>query len=330
MHSKTLLQILKPLAVAVDANPTIPALENVCIRQGRAITSNLALTISNKCDLPDMILPYRELINILNVVDDELEFNISATQIELKVGKPKYKFGAPVDANVFPQATQIKGEATQVDSTFFYAVQQAAKNESQQELSQMRGIFINEGWVIGTDSFGMFKQGIETGLPNLHAPSLLAKCVSGWQEGMIRTNGNHLQCSNNGLEVDLLLIDDNFPKFESVLPESVVPNVLVNRKAFETALKQSQVYEPGIITMKFEPGSIEIVYTNNFAQESFIPIDAKHSLSLSIDFNSTIFSRLISCLPPDCETIQMQITAANKAVYIVHSNITLLIMPYRK
>lgn len=330
MHSKTLLQILKPLAVAVEVNPTIPALENVCIRQGRAITSNLALTISNKCDLPDMMLPYRELINILNVVDDELSFTITDTQIELKAGKPKYKFGAPGDANSFPKPQLIEAEETKVNADFFYAVQQAAKNESQQENSQWRGIFIGGMYVVGNDNFGMFKQDIETGLPNIHAPALFARSVTGWQEGLMRTNGKHLQCSNNGLEIDLLLIDDTFPKLESAMPAVITPNVSLDRKAFETALKQSQVYEPGIITMKFEPGSIEIVYTNNFAQESFIPIEAKHELSLSIDFNSTIFSRLISCLPPDCEAIQMQITAYNKAVFIVHNNITLLIMPYRK
>lgn len=321
MHSKTLLQILKPLAPAIDQKPVLPICESVLIMGGRAYATNTQLSISNKCDLPDMVLPYNKTIAILNVLNEEIE----VTETGIKAGSKKFPLPKPYDANLFPDIAVINSKQIAVTTSDLFAINEAAKNTAADTLSPWQYIFLGNEFIVGNDNYAMFKYGWEKGIINIAIPKLFARAITGQKDGSISTDGKQLLFKSNDIEIIITLGDSKFPNFNSVFP-AFKSNLSVLRGDFEIALRQSAVSAPDSVTLQLSKDKCDFLSSNG----EFVDCAAKTDLNLEITFSPDKLSRIISSLPDECDTLIWMIQDTTKAAFIEYNNITLLIMPKAK
>lgn len=325
MHSKTLLQILKPLAPAIDSKPILPICESVLIKGGRAYATNTKLSISNKCELPDMVLPYAQTIAILSVINEEINIESNANQYIIKAGSKKFPLPKSYDENNFPDIQQIDREKIIISTDDLFAIQQAAKNTANDDLSQWQNIFLGNEFIVGNDNFAMFKYEWEKEIQNIAIQKLFARAILGLSDGSISTNGKQLQFVSGDLYISITLAESNFPNFNGIFP-AFKKNLSCVRGDFEIALKQVSVSNPPSITLIIKKDECNFSSPN----EEFVDCAANTDLEMEITFNPGILGRIISSLPDDCDTLDFMITGETTPVYVQYNNITLLIMPFRK
>lgn len=325
MHSKTLLQILKPLAPAIDSKPMLPICECVMIKNGRAYATNLELSISNACDLPDMILPYAQTMARLSVLNEEVSIIDEDGKYIIKAGYKKFPLPKFRDVNTFPAIPNAPIQISDVDAGFITAVVEAAKNTSNDPMIQWRHVFICDEWIVGNDNYGMYKFDTELSLPNIAVPKIFAKTISRLSSGNISATDTHLFFKSGEIEITVLLAESNFPRFGGLFP-SFVQNLSIIRGDFEIALKQASVSAPTSVTLHIASGQCNISSLNN----DFVDCAAATDLNMDVTFRPDILSRVISSLPDECDTLEFMIESETKPVYVKYKNITLLIMPYAK
>lgn len=328
MNAKQLLQTIKPLLPAVG-NPLLPICDYIAIRSKKATATTLSLTITVNCDLPDMLLPYKETVSILGALgNSEIETENKKGLLSIKSGKDVFKLGKSESLENFPVAPVNNGESYPVSKDFFYAMQMAARNETHNELMVYHGICVRPEYIVGTDGHTVYKQDISTGIPESHLPSSIASICAGWQSGTVRTDGKHFTITSDTIEVDILQIDQKYPDIDAIVPEKIKANVSIDRNEIEQALSKVQVFEKGIIKLTFTPGNIDFYYIKKETEyEAIASAPATHELTLEYGLNSALLSRILSCLPDSCDTIEMEVRDATKAIYIIYDTIKLLIMP---
>lgn len=328
MNAKQLLQTIKPLLPAVG-NPLLPICDYIAIRNKKATATTLSLTITVDCDLPDMLLPYKETVSILGALgNSEIEIENKKGVLSIKSGSDVFKLGKSESIENFPAVPVNDGESYPVSKDFFYAMQMSARNETPNELLQYHGICVRPEYVCGTDAFVCYKQVVNTGISESHLPASIAAICGSFNSGKVKTDGKHFSITSEGLEVDILQIDQKYPDIDAIVPEKIKANVSIDRNEIEQALSKVQVFEKGIIKLTFTPGNIDFYYIKKETEyEAIASAPATHELTLEYGLNSALLSRILSCLPDSCDTIEMEVRDANKAIYIIYDTIKLLIMP---
>lgn len=328
MNAKDLLSIIKPLAPAVG-NPILPICDYIRLHNSKAISTNLRMTITVPCKLPDMLLPYKETVAILSALGSaDILIENKKGLLQIKSGKDVFKLGKTVDADTFPAIPENNGDEYAVSKDFFYAMQQSARNETTNELMVFHGICIRPDYVCGTDGHTCYRHAIETGIPESHLHSSIAAICASFEKGIVKTDGHHFSIKTDTIEIDVLQVDTKYPDIDLVVPSEIKPNVTISRIDIEQALTKVQVFEKGNIKLVFTAGAIDFVYINKeFERQIVTSIPAKHELELEYGLNSGLLSRILSCLPDSCDTIEMQVTGATKPMLIKYDTIKLLIMP---
>lgn len=139
----------------------------------------------------------------------------------------------------------------------------------------------------------------------------------------------------DNIDIITRIIDENYPKYNDVIPKEFNINAIVNKIDFEGAIKRVSMISSDktkIVTMKFEKDKMFISSQARDEGEAYEELNIKYNGSpIDITFNSTYLLDVLKVI--DAEDIEIKLNSSIEPgviSYIGSSNFIYVIMPIRK
>ena len=342
MKTKDLIRKLTFLGKVVPTNPTLPILENVCFREGKAFTSNLENTIEmhgfdevkgSGC------VPFKALLKAAKAVkcdNVKMLFDEGKFKLEGVEKKREFSFNThPADEFVkAPECTDKIGRLTETD---IETITRAVKFTGNDDLRPvMSGVYLNKE-IVATNAHWLGHWEIEG---EIKKPFILDKQAAILLKGALITTvtaGKEFDCVCFGLEeckVYSKIIEGKFPDYEAVLPTKDYSHFFeVDRKGLleslgcalittNSASKQVRIKLTDNITISSE----DVDFENEF--EEIIEVkDCKHTQkenSITFGVNIMFLEMILKDIEND--TVRFELTEPTRAIKVDDNYIVMPVM----
>lgn len=350
---KNVIHYLFPI---VPMSSTLPILENICIttKDNRLVlnatdldiyvTGNVKILEQEKKEKVNGCLPAKKLkIALESFTGDIVELK-QDKKIIISCGKSKHTFNfEPVDDYPVPE---FEGTVVgTMDKDFIESLIKLLPFVDKSGFKKyFEGIRLENNKMIATDGYKMAMINMDIGKLEVTVPKGCIKILTRLNNCQILLNKDksEIQFKSENISITSKLIDEMFPKYESVIPKNNKYYIIVNRAEFLQSLKVAgtntdketqRIFidindtteieeEKRLETLMFVTGE-DLEYGN----ESEYELSCKTNANMSLAFNVNYLKEAISVF--DDETLKLEFQGNSKATIIKNKNKTVLIMPIK-
>lgn len=345
---------LRQLSPAMNQNRILPILDNLLcnVKKNKclitATNTNLTITVTVACNSSkefEMLLPFKELLNISSVLSSEPLTIEDSENIMLTSLKEKYKLGKRENVDEFPKQESFEETfSMEIDSAFLSSMQLASKCVSKtlnEYVFQDVCIDIKNGLgnVISTDKMQLFRYH-QKAASDIKFNGLIdtnfIKSLAGLEKGTLIGSSNFLKVEGENVEITGRLSEQKFPDY-SIFFKEYKHNCSIEKSDLIEALDRMMIFEKGLgiylCKITFKKGKMVLNFNDVDLDRDFeTEINATHSVDFdSVFFNAFHLKNLLSLLP-DSNEINLSFIDAKQIVHIDSndSNINAVIIPIKQ
>jgi len=319
-NKEKLTEILRLTAPAIQETSTLPSLQYICFRDGKAMTTNLQLSIIIDIDEKFTgLLPFKLLYAIIQNCDsDFIEIEEKEKAWILTDGIAKHKLGKSEEIKNFP-AEPVFSSDNQVEfnEEMFINLQNACKFEGV-KTSGAEGCYIGED-IVGTNGIYIYKYKLGLNC-SLHIPSLFVKSLNN-KNGMLQYSNRFVSLKTDSCTYITTQLEAKYPKYNVAFEQfEIIWNIKINPQLLLNEINKIMAYLPTLpqVGFSFKNNECLITYTNiEFEQEYINTIPCLCSESYA-RFNIVQLQTVLSCF--NGPEIEIAITGPSKSVYLREVN----------
>lgn len=344
LNAKLMKETLNKVISVVPAKANLPILENVLMKvQDGTLTlmaSNLEIFLEarlgvNIDESVEVCLEAKRLKTILDSLGDKFfNFDFTGKTAVLTCGNIRHEF-AKESAADFPLPVRLDtyDHSFPVDTFVTENINKVIPFANTDELRRnMAGVYFDNGNIVATDGFRMVVVKSECKIDNLLLPIEVAKLFDKFNSPTVNYTGEELLIESDSLTMYAKAIDDTFPAYKQVIPDTTDNTLTVNRKDFITSLKGVMLSADKItkrVCLSIKDNKLTLTADNPEVQyHSEDIIDVRCSLDEFItSFNGEYLLDILAVLKD--ETVTFDFTTEKQPFIAKNSLLTTLLMPVR-
>lgn len=315
---KDLAQALSRISSATPQRSPMPVLENVLLElEGSKLSltaTDMDITVTTVLDVHGerngaILLPakrFTDTVRALDRGDIEFDANADTKRVLLKTGSGEFRLTG-LDASEFPQRPKFESQIsmTLAQATFNSMIERTTFACSTDEFRPaMTGVLFQfrpeEIRAVATDGFRLvrvvdhsMKPNVSEELDIIVPPKALSIADKGFtaDDITLEANKTHVRFADGSTTITARLIDENYPNYESVIPQANDKRMIVRRDELLSTVKRVSLYsntQTRQVRMKLAANALSVqaedIDTGGEARES-INCDYADE-ELEIGFNS--------------------------------------------
>lgn len=246
MKANTILQQLQRILPLAQGNKIIPILSTIKFDGNDTFTTSdtrdqMSVTIKESgLDKPFCV----DAVKFTNIIrgygDKEVSFKLTDTTIEIKADKSKYKLPI-LPADDFIEVNSVFSDKSTVDGVELNnAIKATSFATSIDDLRPaMSGLFFDTDTVASTDAQKMvaysFNHGFNFILP-VSAFNILSSNLSDFCD--VSESNSHIKFETNNVTLISRKIEEKFPPYKAVIPQSNSNRLTIETRKFEDVVKR--------------------------------------------------------------------------------------------
>lgn len=363
VNSSYLLKQLSYINGVITTNPVVPILENFLFEIDKSLltvtASDLQTSMITEVNVEskergNIAVPARILLDTLkNLPDQPVTFSIdeSTYSIELSSDNGRYKLSGE-NATDFPKVPSVSNDfsASISSDVLARAISNTIFATSNDELRPaMTGVYVNLGdkstTFVSTDGHRLVRYRradvkSDTGstiiIPRKALNLLKATLPSENTDVSIDFNTSNAFFKFGTIRMICRLIDERFPDYENVIPQSSTIKMTISRADFLSSLRRISIYANKTthqVRLKITGSELQVSAEDlDFSNEANERLSCEHEgEDIEIGFNARFMIEMLSNL--DADQIKLNMLAPNKAGVILpvekdkNEDILMLVMP---
>ena len=327
-------KIAKAIKVLAVKNPAISELDNVVLKGGYLVFTDLKIWIKIKnFELgEDFSLSHKEFTDTVLSLS-EFTTELESEKVVFKSGKKTYKFanGGDVDALLHPQIKRVS-VADKLTISDLSLIKTALAFVSKDPIyERFHNVYLRDGEVAATDQHRLFwkKSDFNYGRDLFLTPNTIKLLQIFNSEGFVVTEGDgQIQLENSEIIITQYNPSIQFPDFHNIIPIDNPISVTLNTKEVSEALLEAVKFSNPSTKMvvlningKFEVSASDVALTREFSSELSSYTKTKGD-DIKIGFNGNLFNEVLKSV--DGEHFTMFLSTPNKPAVI---NDSIILMP---
>lgn len=362
IEKNVLVPMLTMLKHGINSNTILPILDNIKIytKDGllymQTSDNNMTVTVSKPSDKLGLDADYSfllhssaiPLLNQLKSGEIEIEANPEANIVRIKQEKNVYKYGME---NILDYPSDDKSEYKEVCEVDFSVFKEELSNalifvSQNSSMVAMGGILLEINnqkiTIVATDAHILLKSSIACNGDVCQSMIIPTKIVQALKTvkhtGVMKISTSHNACtfSFGNTVLKQRLIDENYPKYEAVMPTKVDTCVSVNKNEFVETLKRLGMLANQTthgIALVFNDKKMCIVATDidkGTDGKEYLNSNSETDSPRFIGINESFMSKVMPCIKSDM--IELILSNANRGAITINEHSedgvkTILIMP---
>jgi DNA polymerase-3 subunit beta len=354
---------LAAVSASIPTKTTLPVLSNILFETAEDAVwmSGTDLDVAVRVKVPaevaeagTLTAPGKKLQEITRELPDQpVEVSTRGDQIELRCGRSHFKLnGLPADE--FPALPEVnfdegwsaKGEDLHnlIQHTSFAVSTEESRPILNGVLWELRDGSMQ---MVATNGHRLARMSIPAGAASVPSADFIVppaalqqvqRLFKGEEDLSVARSGNHLGFRAGGTEVFTRLIDGSYPNYEQVIPKDNDKNAVVEKRAFESAVRRMAVVasdQTHRIRLTFEPDRVHLNVLTPDLGEGHDELELTYEGEpLEIGFNANYLLEVLRYMPS--EEVRLTFKAPERAATIEpvdegeeSSDYLCLVMPLR-
>ncbi len=315
---KDLAQALSRIASATPQRSPMPVLENILVElEGSNLSltaTDMDITVTTRLEVRgerngSILLPARRLTDTVRALDQgevTVDADPESRRVTLRTGSGEFRLTG-LDASEFPQRPLFESQislrlptatfSTMVERTMFACSTDEFRPAMTGVLFQFRP---DEVRAVATDGFRLVRvvdhtvqSQVSDGLDIIVPPKALSIADKSFaaEEMSLEANATHVRFSDGVTTITARLIDENYPNYESVIPQANDKRMIIRRDDLLGTVKRVSLYsntQTRQVRLKLGENALSVqaedIDTGGEANET-IPCDYADEM-IEIGFNS--------------------------------------------